>query len=172
MFSEVEHSPHATLLDDRSSVTMSSWGSALLDYPIMKPGSGIHVFRFKVLKVGPCAPPALPTVTMCLTRWLLSALQRAPRGGVCFGVCNQLFNARQKNVGAAANSWGYSSSGKKVGGSGWTMRWASLRCATPPIAGTLACVTVAVAAPLVCRARASRVSSRTAPHSRLATPSR
>ena len=29
------------------------------------------------------------------------------------GVCNQLFNVRLKNIGAAANSWGYSSSGKK-----------------------------------------------------------
>ena len=28
-------------------------------------------------------------------------------------MCNQLFNVRLKNIGAAANSWGYSSSGKK-----------------------------------------------------------
>jgi len=51
LFHDTAHSRHASISADRAIVSMKSWGSALLQYPIMKPGTGIHLFRFKVLQV-------------------------------------------------------------------------------------------------------------------------
>ena len=74
--------------DDQLSVSMTSWGSVVLAHGGIT--SGRHEFKFVIA-------------------------QKAPTGGLCVGVVdNAQFDATSKNVGAAPNSWGFSSSGKKV----------------------------------------------------------
>ena len=79
MFSTVERNVNAEVTSGRTVVRHGAWGSAMLQYPIMKPGSGVHVFRFKVLKVRtPVMSPArrsahirFPSLRVsCWSSWL------------------------------------------------------------------------------------------------------
>ena len=89
MFDPASCSSCVTLDGGHFSVTSTAWGSALLQYPRMKPGSGVHVFRFHIDA-------------------------KTADGGVCIGVANQLFDSTIAMVGSTVNSWGYSSTGKMV----------------------------------------------------------
>lgn len=99
---------------DSQTCSGHKWGSALLR---TRSGSGFqrgkHCWAFKVRlrRTLPLPPP----YSVCLgwTMWV-QVVNKAQSGGVCIGVALQRFDATRKNVGAAPNSWGYSSSGKKV----------------------------------------------------------
>lgn len=105
---------------DSQTCSGHKWGSALLR---TRSGSGFqrgkHCWAFKVrlhrllAALHLASPPTLLCVSW-LDRGGVQVVNKAQSGGVCIGVALQRFDATRKNVGAAPNSWGYSSSGKKV----------------------------------------------------------
>lgn len=98
--------PHSVVIsDDQMSVAMTAWGSVVLEHGGIT--SGRHEFKFVIA-------------------------QKAASGGLCVGVVdNAQFDATSKNVGAAPNSWGYSSSGKKVRRSVHQPAWLGLASGDP-----------------------------------------
>lgn len=105
---------------DSQTCSGHKWGSALLR---TRSGSGFqrgkHCWAFKVPlhRLLAASQLASPPTLLCVS-WLdrggVQVVNKAQSGGVCIGVALQRFDATRKNVGAAPNSWGYSSSGKKV----------------------------------------------------------
>lgn len=90
-FSTDRKSPNLVVGFDGRRVKGCRWGCAALKYPEMMPDTGLHTFKFRILK-------------------------KASKGGICIGVADRLFDIRKKNLGASLGSWGYAGSGKRSDG--------------------------------------------------------
>ena len=106
-------SPHLSTSPDCQRVSAVKWGSAKID---LNQGYWLADGR--------------------KYSWALKVINKAAAGGICIGVCSRHFDAVHKNVGAAPQSWGYSSSGKKVRVTRAAVRGPVSRClmhASPPL---------------------------------------